>query len=887
MHTASRALTLGNVCLFVYALIDLSPTVTSARVGLLVALGACGVRAVNAAHPRGPHNRLSPNSPVVVCPALALIALVLVRQERPVTALLLAAAVVIGVAYSAALSEAQRRCTKHRSATLVLAITLAWLTVSAVLFVGVVAGTDAVSSTVLLTFWVAVGTAAVVATGATARSQPIRLGATDCSPTMPAAVAIPVAQLTALVIGHLLLGDDSVGVLIGWALLTPAVMMAASNRLRSTHVVGVATIAAVITFAVEFLPYQAVAWLLGSNVTLAAPTMVLVALAVVGAAVLESCREHTGRDAAENAVDILPWTFLALTPAAALTAALTSRSATAFAISMVLTSLFCALLALLMSRTQAFRRPSAQDTVITAARRGGTTQPRSNLPLDSALRIARWRSPYDPLAGMAFLTLTAIILPAIVIGMTGPSPDANWLWPMPGVLLASLRLSWIIASRERRLFEAMFWIFSYAFLGLAAVAQLRDSLWPPTVPRMDSSLVVMACALILIANVAFLGGAVLERLQYRIRSELDLRHNIDFAGRAEMFTIDHSRLLLLTAVATVLNLYYLSKVGVIQFLESRDEAFATYERIWAPGSVGVMIRAASFMALLVALVALVRYRREAQAAAAAGAPEPIARLRLNAFLIFGIAVLTANSMNPISNARYQAGTAILSALAVMGFFATPRRYRLSMTAFLVALLVVFPFADAFRTSRSFTLKANNPVDSLASADYDSFAQIMNSMLIVSRTGVQFFHQLMGVPLFWVPRQLWPDKPVDTGIYLANQRGYNFTNLSAPWWGELYINGGWALLVIAMFALGYALHKWDTRIDQDLGTFGVPGILGSIYPFLLMIFLRGSLIQATPYFVFSAGCAFFVMKWRRGKARQVSTLPGRPAAATVREVTHAV
>jgi len=135
-------------------------------------------------------------------------------------------------------------------------------------------------------------------------------------------------------------------------------------------------------------------------------------------------------------------------------------------------------------------------------------------------------------------------------------------------------------------------------------------------------------------------------------------------------------------------------------------------------------------------------------------------------------------------------------------------------------------------------------------------------------------QFAGVLLFWVPRTLWTTKPVDTGGYIAAGRGYSFTNLSAPLWIEFYLNGSWLLLAVGMFALGFALHRWDTRLNAELTFHRMPGLIGCILPFYLMILLRGSLLQAAVFLACVVAFSAFVSqrKKRNSRPRAPDVLP---------------
>ena len=179
----------------------------------------------------------------------------------------------------------------------------------------------------------------------------------------------------------------------------------------------------------------------------------------------------------------------------------------------------------------------------------------------------------------------------------------------------------------------------------------------------------------------------------------------------------------------------------------------------------------------------------------------------------------------------------------------------------------FRLADAFRFTSEAQFKAGNPIESLMSDDYDSFAQIMNGYLIAVRDGIVPGRQFLGVLTWWVPRDMWPGKPVDTGMYIANMRGYGFTNLSSPLWVELFLNGSWMFLVISMLLMGFGLHRWDTRLDGQFERLNMPSVLGCILPFYMLILLRGSLLQASSFLFFILASSAFVRQ------------PPKPAART--------
>lgn len=253
------------------------------------------------------------------------------------------------------------------------------------------------------------------------------------------------------------------------------------------------------------------------------------------------------------------------------------------------------------------------------------------------------------------------------------------------------------------------------------------------------------------------------------------------------------------------------------------------------------------MGLLVAFVSMMIVRRQR---AAVGGKKPFV---LPAALF--VALILA--VNPISSARYHFGTVALAVVAVFGAYATVRRFRVVSLGALAGLLLLFPGMDAFRRSLDSQFTVQDPLQSLVSGDFDSMAQIANTADYVATNGITWGMQAVGVVFFWVPRSWWPDKPIDTGVLVAQHMDYRFKNLSAPAWAEFFINGGWVGLIIGMALLGYFMRNWDRRADSALNVAGVPGVLTCILPFYMLIVLRGSLLQAMAYLGVVLACTYFV------------------------------
>jgi O-antigen polysaccharide polymerase Wzy len=433
-----------------------------------------------------------------------------------------------------------------------------------------------------------------------------------------------------------------------------------------------------------------------------------------------------------------------------------------------------------------------------------------------------------------------IVFPILVIRYTPIPAATTWRGLLVVTTISGLRYSWIVGAGIRRPYEMSFWVFTYVFLGLAPLAQLRMEQIPDTTPRVDPALNGAAIVIVVIGITSFAVGLALARTG----GILGPRTTRAFAPAA---AIAPRRALLLAAFALLADAYYIGKVGIGTLLSSRVELYDAVAANWQD-PISAVVSAVAAMSVLIAFVALVKVADQ----------QPRRDWGLVAVIVI-VGVVLALTLNPITNARYTFGTAALAVAALFGLLATRTRFRLTAMSAVVALILVFPLLDAFRYSTQGEFKSTSPLASFTSPDYDAFAQINNTKLYTDRSGLTYGRQALGVVLFWVPRKLWANKPTDTGVLLANSRHYPFTNLSAPLWSELFVNGGWPLLVIGMFGLGVIARRQDERIELTLQRARAPGVLACILPFYLIILLRGSLLQAMSNLLVILVCSLFVLR----------------------------
>ena len=170
------------------------------------------------------------------------------------------------------------------------------------------------------------------------------------------------------------------------------------------------------------------------------------------------------------------------------------------------------------------------------------------------------------------------------------------------------------------------------------------------------------------------------------------------------------------------------------------------------------------------------------------------------------------------------------------------------------LLIIFPLLNIFRNISitalsSQTLFIPNPIELFLRGDFDAYSMFARGLIYVKINGLTFGRQLLGAMLFFVPRAIWPTKPIGSGHMIAKSFNWTFTNLSFPFIGEGYINFGIIGIVIFAIILGYLNSRFDYNYEIKSKLNDSISILEIYYPALigfLFFILRGDLMSSWAY-----------------------------------------
>lgn len=214
---------------------------------------------------------------------------------------------------------------------------------------------------------------------------------------------------------------------------------------------------------------------------------------------------------------------------------------------------------------------------------------------------------------------------------------------------------------------------------------------------------------------------------------------------------------------------------------------------------------------------------------------------------------------PTSMARFNVAAVYLG----LAIFACPmfsRKRGLFAFVLIMGFLVAYPLFNAFKyigeaasPGEMLEMVADSMTAGYTSGNYDAFSVMFWCFDYVDKFGLTSGSQLLGSLLFFIPRSVWPSKPIPSGELVFSALHFHFTDISFPLPFEGYLNFGFLGIVLFAFVYGVVVNKvdahyWLSRIDSKAA---VPTTLLLYYPFLLCLtfyMLRGAMMTTFTYVI---------------------------------------
>lgn len=427
---------------------------------------------------------------------------------------------------------------------------------------------------------------------------------------------------------------------------------------------------------------------------------------------------------------------------------------------------------------------------------------------------------------LAFLCF-AVAVP-LVLRMTSEASytDTDFLIRYSVLLYSAFRLSVILWKDVVRPIAGVFWMFVYICLGVVPLAQLSTGASTILAVQVDDATLHVTTAITLLGCVSF--DIAYQLRLVRSAGATDPVHTLRSMDTLRLFTV----------IAVLGGLAYVAQVGGVGvFFASRQEASQALDLV-SPDS-GQAVRAiVSAFGSVTCLVALVFYIHA------------LRRLRdsMNLFdvaLMTVLVVLNVIVNNPVSNSRYWT-LAVVFGLVMPLIGSRKSFFNLAIIGGIVAAVFVFPLSDITRRTAGVgaVLQADSVWRMISTKDYDQFSMLANTLGFTHDEGLTWGNQFLGALLFWVPRVIWPTKPLDSGVEVGQWMSSVNVNLSSPLWAEAWINFGVVGVIVTFALLGLLGKRLDAGFGEGVLSAGAVGYLGvSIFSGYMFILLRGSLLQS--------------------------------------------
>jgi hypothetical protein len=259
--------------------------------------------------------------------------------------------------------------------------------------------------------------------------------------------------------------------------------------------------------------------------------------------------------------------------------------------------------------------------------------------------------------------------------------------------------------------------------------------------------------------------------------------------------------------------------------------------------------------VFVFLLAVIRWRSAAD------------RTKTDLAIAVAAGIIAVAMNNPLSAARFYIFTIYFGAFIVL--FRWRRRYSFVFLILLFGALLASSAINFARAAISLppNLVAISREDGALtlqtifySGHFDNYELFVHTLEYVEDKGLVHGRQFLGAVLFWIPRRLWPDKPIGTGAYVAEhylKAKYRvvYTNLASPPIAEGYINFGvtGVLGVAAVFGLAFGWldgrrHRYTDGTPRPLDLRVIRYAV--FYPVAVaysLFYLRGDMLSGNAYF----------------------------------------
>lgn len=225
------------------------------------------------------------------------------------------------------------------------------------------------------------------------------------------------------------------------------------------------------------------------------------------------------------------------------------------------------------------------------------------------------------------------------------------------------------------------------------------------------------------------------------------------------------------------------------------------------------------------------------------------KLNGNRYVVFFLVLMMVLVDFPTSMPRFSAAAMYIPVLLM--FCKVFRKSNVFVLCIIGGLLILFPFFENFRHfSDGQNMKIGLDFKMLQEEHFDSYSSLLRVVKYDITTNGK---QLLGCLFFWLPRSIWPSKPIGSGAYLSEKLDLAFDNISCCYFAEGYINAGFLGIVIftvclAIFSSMFDNTYWNNKLKNKTNENSFFEIFYFFLLGLIFFMMRGDLLSSFAYTV---------------------------------------
>lgn len=403
-----------------------------------------------------------------------------------------------------------------------------------------------------------------------------------------------------------------------------------------------------------------------------------------------------------------------------------------------------------------------------------------------------------------------------------------------GVILSNLILMILIFSKNYNYFEAIISIFYMLFFIIAPAIQLNNGRYPvPFYIRKDYLILANICNAMFLISYIFFRYANLKK---------DNIKPIRFIREFEISKF--------TKIVMIIIFFinFIPKVpDILQriiYRVSLDNELTQMQNL-------IVGKCIMFIPLFFVFYFIIQYKKTGK--------------KRDLIIIFFWIVILIFCKNPFTEKRNALGPIYLSIILFLSI--KENNTRKFLLAIFPIFVIGFPLTAVITNSQislvdlfnneSVVFNFRNVFDQFQQLHFDAFANLNVAIDYTKVLGIHWGEQVIGSILFFIPRSIWVNKPLNSGFlignYLIDNYGFNYNNLSCPITAEAYLNAG--LIGVIIFA--FIMTKWSKLVYKWLSYRNYYSLMAWYMIIHLFFLMRGDLMNGIAYLVGPLTAIYFM------------------------------